>query len=235
METKSNLEACKRRLKKYSFLPEKGKKSSLKGVEGETESAAAHEGKELKDVIFKTLSCVGAIIGGGMLGAALGKFSLAVAIPAVGYGVYKNNLPLICAGAGMLIARSSTTVAQEAEKAEGYFSLSATGNRIQGFLGDMKSKLFLGGTEESITSSAPKPSEPIAPKAEIPEGISDKQENTSQVTKPEKAKSNTFMVLGGVNPVDKLYMDKPLNENHKAFLEKVYQHDTEDLLLANNV
>lgn len=130
----------------------------------------------MTEVVEQTALISASAAAGGAVGAAVGKLSTLLAPLAIGYGVRTNSLWMISGGVGMLMSRSNYSEAQEEEQKQGYFSLSATGKRLSGYMSDWSDKLTLSPKplKASIISPVPvalpqsQPQQMIIPKAEDP-------------------------------------------------------------------
>jgi hypothetical protein len=155
-------------------------KDQLKGISNKKEHPEAEDDKDSANPLAETLKTtalyVASAIGGGAAGAVFGKYSAIAAVPVIGYGVHTQNMLLTSAGIGMLMAKTSSESAKEAEQQKGYLSLAAAGKRVEDFFGDFSGKLTLSSgpakkeADKAAQSQVPTAALPSPQAAEIPSG-----------------------------------------------------------------
>ncbi len=114
--------------------------------------------ENLKTTGIETLKLLGATTVGGVAGAAIGKPSLLISLPVIGYGVYKRQHFLTCLGLGMFLSNgfqgapsssSGTTPTAPAKPVAGFAGVDTkklvgdAKGRVNNFIKSFSEKLYL--------------------------------------------------------------------------------------------
>lgn len=89
------------------------------------------------------------VLGGGLIGAAIGKPSMLVGIVTTGFGHYSGNKPIQLLGLGMMAANSF----QKAVAVSGIEGLEGVKERMQAFKESFSEKLYLDKLKKKTISS----------------------------------------------------------------------------------
>jgi hypothetical protein len=133
----------KRKLKKYSNLS--GTEDDEKTLAPEEETSTKSETEErpsLGKILETTMFVAASAIGGGAASAVFGKLSPLIGIAAISAGAYYNNIYLMAGGSGLLLIPTKYKEAEAAEQQHGYFSISAVGKRLEGYMNFWQDKIM---------------------------------------------------------------------------------------------
>lgn len=172
----------RRRRDKYERI-----KKQLAGAEDNADAEIKPAAMTTAKLIEQTALHLGAALVGALVGAVLGKFSLLGAVAATGYGVYTRNTYIMVAGLGIALGHNSSSKSLEAEKQDGYFSLSAAGKRIENFTGSLLEKFTFSSPKTETTPVTPVPATVL-----LQQQVNGFQELSSTISQPMEQESGSL-------------------------------------------
>lgn len=186
----------------------------------------AEERPLLTDILKTTTFVTASAIGGGAASTVFGKFSPLIGIAAIAAGAYYRNVYLMAGGSGLLLSPNKYAEAEQAEKREGYFSISAVGKRLEGYMNFWQEKIAPTDKKKApkVPRALPSPPLPATTPAKPQQPDSNPQQTAFASQKPLETTPNPI-----VKPTEVVKQDAEQPPKQQAPLALKLDDDIEGL------